>query len=1026
MAAALPFLAYLDELRALQGEPKVTNVYGDTAYSTTERVYNVYRSDVAGFIPGTSKEPNTTRWPNHFLVELHELDGNETHVNLYLKYERLPGLEITAPHYNNALGTEGITYTQRVAYGTPCKPSAALRIVSVGTGNPATVTIESQHDLPVGTTSLYLAGIKGSTPTLTDGIYVATRTGATTFTIPINVTVGATANTGYASPLYNGQVIVDSSIENDGAITSTLTTITALLPGRRASSLSWAAGGIRRKRTEQTTYHGTELAGGTNLEKEEIAIVDTAQARQIKETLVDANGIALADGDGEYTMAVRDGRTRVTIYTTFRVVAASYTLPLENSVFKTGRVLDARLHEIQGSPNCIAEIDWLAVLPLPRAEYPSLRYDFPGTFVQLQEWWNLDNIPGPARRPYPGIDIDYDEPKGLTTTGREIVFYTHGPSPYMPKPFYVDSPGAGSRTYPFIRPNTIHPPIVSYYIDSVGDAIKVENLEASTPDNYDAYDILTGSASSVPWKGRVFENRIMQVSEAKTVLAFPPIYVSVAFNSEDAAGRVDLLQSMTALGWPTGARLYVASSSAADTSKELIIFGRTRLRRPGKHFQLVTESVFTDGTLGTSTVKTQEGNWYHLYSMQLQSACAGTVTVSIFPSQLNFGGVTFPSGVNSADTLTITHKLDGVKKTKIYTFVTPGQIQLTVDDKASIADSDYFSINGVNDKAVFFWFDVTGTGAATAPALAAGERAVLIDITDAAISSSADVYEEVINAIYNDVTADGYSAWSVQDFGGDTMLVWDKFLGARAVPALGAGLGGSWAISQLVAGTAAAARQIRIRPSDIVLGVTIGSANTHLAEDLYVTLTDAATAVLTGAAATGTPDLSYLAEAEFSQYGNRVGIADAPGFDATWTLAQAGSGLMTLTAVTAGSDATTIATFPPGALDAYPVVDFFNPHLTESNCPALTTGYSGAVAVGGSGCILYLAARDTPKVVIYYQTSLDGVSWSAAAHGDFNLSGGIVHRYVVPETTNYIRIHFDNSLSKVPRAVHAVIDIFMG
>lgn len=1032
MAAAAPFLAYLDELRALQGEAKVTNVYGDPAYSTTERVYNVYRSEVSGYVPGTSKEPNAARWPNHFLVDLHELDGTSTHVNLYLKYERLPGLEITAPHYDNALGTEGIKYTQRVAYGTPAKPAAALRIVSVGIANPGVVTVESQHDLPVGTFSLYIAGVKGSTPTITDGIYVATRTGAITFTIPVNVTGAATVNTGYASPLYNGQVIIDSTIENDQAVTSTLTTITALLPGRRTTGLTWASGGLRRKRTEQTTYHGTGLTGGTNIEKEEVGVIDTAQARLVTETLVDANGTALADGDGEYTISIRDGRTRITIFTTFRIVAAGYTVPVENATFKTGKVLDSKTTPIEGSPNLLLEVDWYVALSLPRTANISLTYAFPGIFKKLQDWEALDNVPSIARRPWMGVDVDYIDPKTLTVTGREIIIYTEGANAYLPVPFKVISPGSGSRAYPFIRPNTIHEAIVTYYVHANGSIDTIENLEASSPNHYDPYDILVAQAGGEEWRGRIYEHRIVQVSEALSVLNFPPIYLEVGFSSEGAAGRVDLVKRMADLGWPHGTRLLAVSSNSGDTNLEITVTGRLT-RRPGAHYEFEQEVMRLNATDATTAVKSVTSTWNNLYEIELDSAATGTVTISV-PGQFNFGGILVIAAPAGGDTFTITHtnNATGVRKSKVYTWANPASVILIADDKASVSDSDYFTINA-RDGAVNFYFDVTGTGVAAGPALLGDDRNVLVDISDASIVTASDVYSAVCAVVYADVDASDADAWVVVQgvLGVDNLTIYDRFLGVRAAPSL-TGLGGAWSLAAAGAGTATAARQVRVTYGEVVNYVPISTLVENTAAALYETLADIDAAIASGACSPETPELPYVDEASFSLHGAKVGIADAEGVDATWTLAQTGTAL-TLTTPTASGDDVTVAEFAPGDLAAYAEIDFWNPDLTESNLPSLLTGTTGAITLAGSGGLLIMKARGTPAVEVTYDVSVDGVAWVPGAvtipHPK-RLANSVVHNInvvVANESVapNYVRLNYDNSDSTLPRAMHAFARIYI-
>ena len=87
-------------------------------------------------------------------------------------------------------------------------PTAVASISSVSTSpaddQPATVTTASAHGLTSGD-AVWITGVTGGTvavgkPSI-DGPYVATVTGANTFTIPKNVTVAPTAGTGVVTKL---------------------------------------------------------------------------------------------------------------------------------------------------------------------------------------------------------------------------------------------------------------------------------------------------------------------------------------------------------------------------------------------------------------------------------------------------------------------------------------------------------------------------------------------------------------------------------------------------------------------------------------------------------------------------------------------------------------------------------------------------------------------------------------------------------------------------------------------------------
>lgn len=83
----------------------------------------------------------------------------------------------------------------------------SVSITSIGTGNPSTVTLSANHDFTTDTPANELfVTITGSdsTPSI-DGTHIATRTGATSFTIPLSVTgAGSTGTASWQPSLNNG------------------------------------------------------------------------------------------------------------------------------------------------------------------------------------------------------------------------------------------------------------------------------------------------------------------------------------------------------------------------------------------------------------------------------------------------------------------------------------------------------------------------------------------------------------------------------------------------------------------------------------------------------------------------------------------------------------------------------------------------------------------------------------------------------------------------------------------------------
>lgn len=77
---------------------------------------------------------------------------------------------------------------------TPGDPTTPHAIATSSVANPTTITTTTAHGLVTGD-RVQITSHLGSTPAIPDDYYTVTVTGPTTFTIPINVTVGGTGGT---------------------------------------------------------------------------------------------------------------------------------------------------------------------------------------------------------------------------------------------------------------------------------------------------------------------------------------------------------------------------------------------------------------------------------------------------------------------------------------------------------------------------------------------------------------------------------------------------------------------------------------------------------------------------------------------------------------------------------------------------------------------------------------------------------------------------------------------------------------
>lgn len=86
-----PFLGYVDVdyIRGLGGEPKVTYPSGDTAYPVTERIKGGFRDRAT--LTFLSAEPDASRFPSLVLTQQIELKSDGINVEMYYRYERVPG-----------------------------------------------------------------------------------------------------------------------------------------------------------------------------------------------------------------------------------------------------------------------------------------------------------------------------------------------------------------------------------------------------------------------------------------------------------------------------------------------------------------------------------------------------------------------------------------------------------------------------------------------------------------------------------------------------------------------------------------------------------------------------------------------------------------------------------------------------------------------------------------------------------------------------------------------------------------------
>lgn len=119
-------------------------------------------------------------------------------------------------------------------------------ISTIATGNPTSITTSAAHNIASGDT-VVIAGVTGNTPDI-NASHVATVTGSTTFTIPVNTTVAGTggsvtADRNYAATadfIWNGGILGKIPVINNGVDTPQMWN--PIATGTRLADLSnWPA-----------------------------------------------------------------------------------------------------------------------------------------------------------------------------------------------------------------------------------------------------------------------------------------------------------------------------------------------------------------------------------------------------------------------------------------------------------------------------------------------------------------------------------------------------------------------------------------------------------------------------------------------------------------------------------------------------------------------------------------------------------------------------------------------------------------
>jgi len=264
--------------------------------------------------------------------------------------ERMSGLasgEISFnSFFNDAAGQahealKGLVKTDRIAMwlkGDPAVPPVAISSSSVA--SPTVITTATDHGLTTGDTVL-ITGHTGSTPDI-NGYHTATVTAATTFTIPVNVTVGGTGGTVtlvFTSGKQSASMVA-KQINYDPARTADMGLIATVQclsnpdsASERGTGLQFTRAITAGKRHDTSATNGVGVDDGAQADP--VTITSSSVANPTVITTAAAHGLTTGD---IIVIAGHSGSTPDIngIWTVTVLTSVTFTIPVEVTTGGTG------------------------------------------------------------------------------------------------------------------------------------------------------------------------------------------------------------------------------------------------------------------------------------------------------------------------------------------------------------------------------------------------------------------------------------------------------------------------------------------------------------------------------------------------------------------------------------------------------------------------------------------------------------------------------------------------------------------
>lgn len=207
----------------------------------------------------------------------------------------------------------------------------------------------------------------------------------------------------------------------------------------------------------------------------------------------------------------------------FQVNAAGNEYNLDLAYSPPRYVIGARKSPADDeSDNVLIESEYCQA-PDAKVNERKIGFTFPGWFIVNPNTRVSNNYAGDHPPPW---NVGAANPNGYTcvaprtrlVTAKEYVTYTVGRTlTPLPEPYNIVTRGTGSRIFGgLIREKMAHGRITWYdyiTINGIEVSVPVEDIDPSTPAYYDEHDILCVSSKEERWRGNIFRQTVVMVSE---------------------------------------------------------------------------------------------------------------------------------------------------------------------------------------------------------------------------------------------------------------------------------------------------------------------------------------------------------------------------------------------------------------------------------------------------------------------------------------------------------------------------------